>query len=229
MVLDLRASEVDKVRIDTVTMIAEARDGLLTVDTLMLRIGGAVGTGAGTFGLRSDRRGELTLALAIDSLHRLRPYLPGDSALIAPTQSAIARSLRRQRADSLALARRTEVERAARGLAPIALKVIPPEAVRGDSLSGQAALTVRLQGWLRDVSGSGVLDGKDLFVNGNSAQVRSLTPTWSHIVTDTSSARVAGSSSGMSVSGFNIDSLGVGAEYRWQKQHTRDRRRRAGD
>jgi translocation and assembly module TamB len=217
VVLDLRASDVDKVRIDTVTMVAEAHDGLLTLDTLMLRIGGAVGTGSGTFGLRADRRGELTLAVAVDSLQRLREYLPGDSALIAPTQAAIARSLRRQRADSLALARRTEVERAARGLAPIALKITPPSAVRGDSLSGRASLTVTLQGWLRDVSGGGSLNGADLFINGNSAQQLSLKPTWSHIGTDTSSARLTGISRGMSVSGFNIDSLGVGAMYRWQK------------
>ena len=217
VVVNLRASELDRMRVDTVTMTADAHDGVLTLDTLVFRIGGAVATGSGTFGLRAGRTGELTLALSIDSLQRLRPYLPGDSSLVTPTQSAIARSLRRQRADSLALARRTEVERAARGLAPIALKVTPPTPVRGDSLAGSAALTLTLRGWLRDISGEGAIDGKDLFLSGNSALHVAVRPQWSHILTDTSSAQLTGTWHGMSVAGFNVDSLDVAAAYRWQK------------
>ena len=217
VLLDLRASEVDRVRVDTVSLAAEAHDGVLSLDTLMLRIGGAIGTGAGTFGLRKDRTGELTLAVTIDSLQRLRPYLPGDSSLIAPTQAAIMRSLRRQRADSLALARRTEVERAARGLAPIALRVTPPSAVRGDSLAGSASLNVTMRGWLHDISGEGAVEGRNLFLNGNSAEHLTFRPIWSHILTDTSSAALAGESRAMSVAGFNVDSLDVAAGYRWQQ------------
>ncbi len=217
VVLDLRASEVDRVRVDTVSLAADAHDGVLTLDTLMLRIGGAVGTGSGTFGLRQGRTGEIKLAVVIDSLQRLRPYLPGDSSLIAPTQAAIARSLRRQRADSLALARRTEVERAARGLAPIALKVTPPTSVRGDSLAGSASMTLTLRGWLRDISGEGEVEGKNLFLNGNGAQHVTFRPVWMHILTDTSSATLTGESQSMSVAGFSVDSLDLSAGYRWQQ------------
>jgi translocation and assembly module TamB len=216
VVLDLRASEIDRVRVDTVTMSAKAHAGLLTLDTLMLRVGGAVGSGSGTFGLRKGVTGELQLAVAIDSLQRLRPYMKGDSTLIAPTQAAIARSLRRQRADSLALARRTEVERAARGLAPIALRITPPAPVRGDSLAGSAELRVTLRGWLRDISGTGTLDGKNLFLNGNSVQRVAFRPIWANILTDTSSAQINGTADGMSVAGFNVDSLDVAAGYNWQ-------------
>ena len=217
LVLDLRASDVDRIRVDTIAMVAEARDGLLTLDTLVLRVGGAVGGGSGTFGLKNGRSGELTLAIAIDSLQRLRPYLPGDSALIAPTEAAIERSLRRQRADSLDLARRTEVERAARGLAPIALRVTPPAPVRGDSLAGSATVLLTLNGWLRDISGSGSIDGRRLFVNGNSAQQISLRPTFTHLLTETSSARLTGNADAMSIAGFDVDSLRLGAGYAWQK------------
>ena len=217
VVLDLRASQVDRVRVDTVTLSAKAHAGLLTLDTMMLRIGGAVGSGSGTFGLRKGVSGELQLVVAIDSLQRLRPYLPGDTTLIAPTQAAIARSLRRQRADSLALARRTEVERAARGLAPIALRITPPAPVRGDSLAGSAEMRVTLRGWLRDISGDGTLSGKQLFLNGNSAQQVAFTPQWSHILTDTSSAQLSGTAEAMSVAGFNIDSLDLAAGYNWRQ------------
>ena len=217
VVLDLRASEVDRVRVDTVTLSAKAHEGLLTLDTLMLRIGGAVGTGSGTFGLRKGVTGEMQLAVSIDSLQRLRPYLTADSSLVSPTQAAIARSIRRQRADSLALARRTEVERAARGLAPIALRIAPPEPVRGDSLAGSADLRVTLRGWLRDISGGGTLNGKDLFFAGNSAQQLELNPQWLHILTDTSSAQLSGTAQAMSVSGFNIDSLDLAAGYNWRQ------------
>jgi translocation and assembly module TamB len=217
VVLNLRASDVDQVRVDTVTMVAEAHDGLLTLDTLLLRVGGATGTGSGTFGLREGRSGTLNVAITVDSLQRLRPYLPGDSALIAPTQAAIARSLRRQRADSLELAQRTEVERAARGLAPIALRITPPAPIRGDSLAGQAVATLTLQGWLRDISGDGAIEGSNLFLNGNSAKRVAFRPTWRHILTDASSARLTGSAQAMSVAGFNIDSLGVSSGYAWKR------------
>ncbi len=216
VVVDLRASQIDRVRVDTLNMQAAAHDGLLTLDTLILRVGGALGTGSGTFGLREGRTGELKLAVTIDSLQRLRPYLPGDSALIAPTQAAIMRSIRRQRADSLDLARRTEVERAARGLAPIALRIVPPAALPGDSLSGDAALTLTLQGWLKDISGSGALEARNLFVNGNNARRVSLRPAWSHIGTDSSTAALKGQLSGMSVSGFRVDSVDVASSYGWR-------------
>lgn len=217
VVVDLQSSEIDRVRVDSLNMLAEAHDGLLTLDTLVLRVGGALGTGSGTFGLREGRTGELKLALMIDSLQRLRPYLPGDTALIAPTQAAIMRSIQRQRADSLDLARRTEVERAARGLAPIALKIAPPSALPGDSLSGRATLTLTLQGWLKDISGTGALVATDLFVNGNNARSVSLQPTWSHIGTNSSSAEVKGLLSGMSVSGFRVDSVDFASSYAWQE------------
>ena len=222
VVLDLRASEIDRVRVDTVTMSAKAHNGLLTLDTLMLRVGGAVGGGSGTFGLRKGTSGALKLALVLDSLQRLRPYMKGDSAMIAPTQAAILRSLRRQRADSLALARRTEVERAARGLAPIALRITPPSAVRGDSLAGSAELRVTLSGWLRDISGSGAFDGKNLFLLGNSAQRVAFKPIWTHILTDTSTAQLAGTAEGMNVVGFNVDSLDVQSSYSWQQNTLAD-------
>ena len=214
--VDLRASQIDRVRVDTVAMIADAHDGLLTLDTLMLRIGGAVGSGSGTFGLRQDRTGELKLTVSLDSLQRLRPYLPGDTALVTPTQATIARSIRRQRADSLALAQRTEVERAARGLAPIALKIVPPTAIRGDSLAGEATLAVTLQGWLHDISGTGALDALNLFVNGNNARRVTMRPTWSHLRTDSSQASVSGHVGGASLKGFRVDSVAVGADYGWQ-------------
>lgn len=215
-IVDLRSSYIDRIRVDTVALVAEAHDGLLTLDRLLLRIGGATGSGSGTFGLREGRSGELQIAIDIDSLQRLRPYLPGDSALVSPTQAAIARSLRKQRADSLALALRTEVERAARGLAPIALRVTAPAPIRGDSLAGSASLRLTLQGWLRDISGRGEITGKELFVNGTTARQVDVRPTWSHLLTDTSAARIDGAAQFVSVAGFNIDSLSAKAGYQWR-------------
>ena len=217
VVVDLRASAIDRIRVDTVALVAEAHDGLLTLDSLLLRVGEAKGSGSGTFGLRKGRSGELRLALAIDSLQRLRPYLPGDTTQVNPTEAAVARSLRRQRADSVALAVRTEVERAARGLAPISLRITPPAPIRGDSLAGSLGLAVTLQGWLRDISGNGTVDGRDLFLNGNSIQRLFFRPTWSHVLTDTASAQISGASYGMTAAGFAIDSLDLSVSYSWEQ------------
>jgi translocation and assembly module TamB len=217
LALDLRASEVDRVRVDTVALMAQAHDGLLQLDTLLLRIGGTQGRGTGAFGLRADRRGTLSVAIEVDSLQRLRPYLPGDSAQVELTEAAILRSLRRQRADSVALARRTEVERAARGLAPLALRVTAPAPVRGDSLAGRLSLRLTLDGWLRDISGRGNIEGRNLFVNGNNVQRLSLNPVWSHLLTDSASARLTGDADGISAGGYNMDSLRVAAGYAWRR------------
>jgi translocation and assembly module TamB len=217
LALDLRASEVDRVRVDTVALMAQAHDGLLQLDTLLLRIGGTQGRGTGAFGLRADRRGTLSVAIEVDSLQRLRPYLPGDSAQVELTEAAILRSLRRQRADSVALARRTEVERAARGLAPLALRVTEPAPVRGDSLAGRLSLRLTLDGWLRDISGRGNIEGRNLFVNGNNVQRLSLNPVWSHLLTDSASARLTGDADGISAGGYNMDSLRVAAGYAWRR------------
>jgi len=217
VVVDLRASEIDRLTVDTVALVAEARDGLVTLDTLMLRIGGAIGAGSGTFGLRQDRPGRLVARIHLDSLQRLRPYLPGDTALVAQTQAAIARSLRRQRSDSLALARRTQVERLARGLPPLALRVTAPQPVRADSLAGEVTIALTLQGWLRDISGTGSLEARNLFASGTSAASVSLRPSFSHILTDSSEAHFAGNANGIIASGFNVDSLDMEAGYRWRR------------
>lgn len=217
VLLDLRASTVDRIRVDTVTLVAEAHDGLLQLDTLLLRVGGAQGVGSGTFGLRKGRSGSLTVAIDIDSLQRIRPYLPGDSARVALTAAAVQRSLRRQRVDSIALARRTEVERAARGLAPLALRVNAPVPLRGDSLAGRVELRFTLDGWLRDISGSGSVEGTDLFVNGNSVQRLAFLSAWNHLLADSSNARVTGTADAISASGYNVDSLRLGAGYNWRR------------
>ena len=217
VVVDLRASDVDRLRVDTVALVAEAHDGLLQLDTLLLRIGGTQGGGTGTFGLRQGRRGTLNVAITIDSLQRLRPYLPGDTTQVALTQAAIMRSLRRQRADSVALARRTEVERAARGLAPLALRVVAPTGIRGDSLAGKVTLRLTLEGWLRDISGGGAVEGTNLYANGNSVQRISFTPVWRHLLTDSASARINGDADAISAAGYNVDSLRVGAGYTWRR------------
>ncbi len=217
VVVDLRASEIDRLRVDTVALVAGARDGLLTLDTLMLRIGGAIGAGSGTFGLRKDRPGQLVARIHLDSLQRLRAYLPGDTLLVAQTQATIARSLRRQRADSLALARRTEVERLARGLPPIAMRVTAPQPLRADSLAGEVTIALTLQGWLRDISGTGSLEARNLFASGTSARSVALRPSWTHILTDSSEAQFAGNAVGVVVSGYNVDSLDMAAGYRWRR------------
>ena len=217
VVLDLRASNVDRLTVDTVSMVAAAHDGLLSLDTLVLRIGGTQGTGTGTFGLRAGRTGTLQVAIDVDSLQRLRPYLPGDTTTqVLLTEAAIQRSLRRQRADSTNLAKRTEVERAARGLAPLALRVTAPTPIRGDSLAGRATLLLTLSGWLRDISGSGSVEGRDIVVSGNSVQQIAFKPVWNHLLTDSASARVVGTADAISVGGFNVDSLRLAAGYAWR-------------
>ncbi|MCU0625616.1 MAG: hypothetical protein MUF21_03890, partial [Gemmatimonadaceae bacterium] len=134
--MQLRASDVDQIRIDTLALRARAGDGLLTLDTLAVWVGGtSVGAG-GTFGLRRDRTGDLYVAAGIDSLARFAAYLPSDTGVVQPSQAVIDRVLARQRADSARIADSTAIPRLARGLPPVSTRIVPPPPIRRDSIDG---------------------------------------------------------------------------------------------
>lgn len=220
--VQLRASDVDRLRIDTLGLVARARDGLLVVDTATMWIGAtSVGIG-GTFGLRAGRTGDLFVRAEIDSLGRFAAYLPRDTGLVAPTEAVVRRSLARQRADSIRIADSTAVERLALGLAPVATRVTPPPPLRRDSIWGAVRATAKLSGNVEDVSA--VVDAAitDLSVGGNTARRITVGLDVDNFGTRRTAAQARVMLNDVNAGGYQVDSAGVGARYEW-------RNRRIGD
>jgi hypothetical protein len=73
--LFLDSSTIRNVPIDTAVIIAHADSGLLTADSLYVRMPGLQMTGDGSFGLYEDQTGDLTLTLDAPSLHAVEPLV----------------------------------------------------------------------------------------------------------------------------------------------------------
>jgi autotransporter translocation and assembly factor TamB len=76
------SSSIRGIPLDTAAVIAIAHEGLLSVDTLLVRAPGLQAKGTGTFGLTEDQNGDLTLTLDSPSLAEMEPLLSafaGDS------------------------------------------------------------------------------------------------------------------------------------------------------
>jgi translocation and assembly module TamB len=87
---DLNESGVDDLRADQVRIRLALAGGLATVDSSLIRLGGAEAVLDGSFGLVEGRTGVLAFEVAIDSLHGFAAWLPGaDTAVvIAPEAQA---------------------------------------------------------------------------------------------------------------------------------------------
>ena len=220
--LHLRATDIDRIRFDTLGGVLRARDGLLVVDTVNAWIARTSFSVGGAFGLRPGRTGDLYVRAEIDSLSRFAAYLPTDTGLVAPTQAVIDRAVARQRADSLRIAEATSVERLARGLPPVATRVTPPPPVRRDSIAGAVLATARLRGHLEDVSAVVDATASDLSVGGNVARRVFLGMDVEHYGTRRTTAAARLVVNEANAAGYQLDSLGAIVRYGWRDGRLRD-------
>jgi translocation and assembly module TamB len=167
---DVARSDVDSVAVDTLHTRLTIADGMATVDSLAIGASYARVVARGTFGLAAGREGELAYTVEVDSLQGLGRWIPGlaDSVIVPPRPGRTARALARARADSAALATRTEVERAALGTAPPKLQVEEIAGIRRDSVAGSLYTAGTIRGGLKgfDLRGRAALE--DIVARGNS-------------------------------------------------------------
>jgi hypothetical protein len=98
---DVSTSTIDTLAIDSSTIRLRAASGLLTVDTLAVRVPSTRVDLQGTVGLVEGRSGELSYLAHVDSLAALARYFPNDSGKVAPRPAILAERLARARADSV--------------------------------------------------------------------------------------------------------------------------------
>jgi translocation and assembly module TamB len=169
----------------------------------------------GSFGLASNRTGQLAYRIHIDSLgalDRLLPHTAPDTGVVRPRPAVIARAIRRARADSARIARRTEVERLATGRPLERLKVDTPRAIP-IALKGTLYASGMLTGNITNFSTQGALGAMNLDVHGNAARMLVGQYAWMNARTPAAAMAVAVQGDSISASGFGFDSLDARLSY----------------
>jgi hypothetical protein len=95
--VSVQRSRIGRVRVDSVTAILRAEQGVLTADTLDAYVSGTRVAGAGSLGLIEGAYGEAGFSIEIASLLELRPIFMGDSILVRDGLSPLEGELLRVR------------------------------------------------------------------------------------------------------------------------------------
>ena len=210
---DVAASQYDSLAIDSASVRVGIADGMLTAQKLVLAGSRALITGQGTFGLVAGKEGTLTLRGQLDSLQRFARYFPHDTGTVAPRPGRVAQAMKQARADSLELAKRTEVERAVTGAPAPKLKAELPPSVRRDSVSGRVALAATIRGALPRFDVRGRLAGEQLAGFGSTAKTARVDIAWTNARTPQSTLAVGAQLDAASVKGFALDSVDARVSY----------------
>ena len=211
--LDLEASMLDSVDIDSSRVRVTIADGLARVDTIDLRGERTLIGAAGTFGLAPGRSGTLRYRVAVDSLSAFARWIPTDTGVVAPRPGALARATERAREDSAELAQITAVERAATGAPPPAAQVDTPAVVRRDSIAGSLYTVGRVSGGLGGFDMSGRLAAEDVLYNGNVVDAARVEYAWLGARTRASRIVAAADLDSLFAFGFALDSAAVRFAY----------------
>ena len=212
---DFAASRWDSLGIDSGSVRVAISNGLARVERLMAHASKARIDAAGTFGLAAGRTGELRYSVVADSLGAFNRWIPGEQIGVERPRSAlVTRALERARADSMRIARATEVERAATGRAMPRVPADTPSSIARNVLSGKLYAAGTLRGNLKDFDLRGRLSGDNIIARGNSARTLRAEYAWTNARTPDSRIAVALEGKEISFRGFAFDTLEGRLSYR---------------
>ena len=212
---DFAASRWDSLAIDSGSVRVAIGNGMARVERLSAYASKARINAAGTFGLAAGRTGELRYSFALDSLGAFSRWIPGEpTGVVRPRPALVTRALERARADSVRIARATEVERAATGRAMPRIPVDTPRSIAKSVLSGKVYAAGTLTGNIKDFDLRGRLSAEDVIARGNSA--RSLRAEYAWTKARTASSRIAVGLEGGQITfkGFAFDTIDGRLSYR---------------
>ncbi|HEX2722869.1 MAG TPA: translocation/assembly module TamB domain-containing protein, partial [Gemmatimonadaceae bacterium] len=214
---DIQSSMYDTLSINSAVVRLAAANGMARVDTLAVEIAQGVATAGGTFGLAQGKSGQLKYHVAVDSLNRLASLLPPvQPGTVPPRPGIVASRMARVRADSLRVARATEVERAISGQGPPSLAPVDtPRTLSMNELSGSLFADGVATGNIKDFGLKGTASGENIIARGNSVQRFRAQYDWTNALTPRSRVDVDASAARVSASGFDLDS--VQARIKYQK------------
>jgi len=205
--------------VDSALVRVRAADGMLAVDTLAAYGPSTVVAASGTFGLREDRSGTLTYRVQADSLSRWAQFLAArDTAPVAPRPRQGARILAAARADSVRIARATEVERLATGQpgTPMAAVELPTE-IPADSVAGAVYAAGIATGNIRNVDARGRAGAVGLVLRGNTVDEARIEYAVVNGLTDGQAFVVGARLDTVRAAGFALDSVDARIAYQAER------------
>lgn len=211
-------SRWDSLAVDTGSVRVAVANGLATFQKLQLSGAHTSVDVHGSFGLVASRSGTLSYSVTIDSLgalDRLLPHTAPDTGSYRPRPAVVARAVRRARADSARIARRTEVERLATGRPLPKLVVDTPQATP-IALKGSLLAAGRLTGNLQRFDTRGRLGASKLDVHGIAADTIRAEFAWTNARTPQSVMAIGLAGKNVVAAGFAFDSLRTNVTYRGQ-------------
>ena len=211
---NLQASTYDSVGIDSARVRLAAANGVLKVDTLVVRVPHASADVTGQFGLTAAHSGELHYAVNVDSLGAFSRFLPGDTAIVIPRPGILAERTTRARADSARVARATEVQRAINGGVIPPIVVDTPHVLRRNALQGAVRAQGMVRGNIKAFDLAGTLGARDIVAFGNSARTIGAAYTWQDALTPQSRMAIDAQATTVSTAGFFLDTIIAKGSYR---------------
>src|SRR5205085_2529304 len=141
-------------------------------------------------------------------------WIPGEQTGVErPRPVLVTRALERARADSIRIARATEVERVATGRPMPRIPVDTPRAIARSVLSGKLYAAGTLRGNIEDFDVRGRLSGDNIIARGNSARSLRAEYAWTNARTANSRIAVAMEAGQLSVKGFAFDTINARLNY----------------
>jgi Uncharacterized protein involved in outer membrane biogenesis len=206
---DLQGSSYDTLSLTGAKVRLSAANGMATIDTLSIIVPEGVVNAKGSFGLAAGRIGQLTYHVNVDSLNRLGQLLPpATTGEVLPRPGILAGRLAKARADSLRIAKATEVERAITGrAAPTLAKVDTPQVLSMNTLSGALRADGVATGNIKSFGLKGTASGENIIARGNTIGKFNAQYDWTNALSPQSRVDIDAGASRVVAGGFSLDSL----------------------
>jgi translocation and assembly module TamB len=212
---DLQGSSYDTLSLTGAKVRLSAANGMATVDTLSVVVPEGVVNAKGSFGLAAGRTGQLTYHVNVDSLNRLGQLLPpAATGEVLPRPGILASRIAKVRADSLRIAKATEVERAITGRAPPTLAAVDtPQVLSMSTLSGALRADGVATGNIKSFGLKGTASGEKIIARGNTIGKFTAQYDWTNALSPQSRVDVDAAATRIVAGGFSLDSLHTKVTY----------------
>ncbi|MFN2637200.1 MAG: translocation/assembly module TamB domain-containing protein [Gemmatimonadaceae bacterium] len=213
IVANVGPSSVDTLSVDRANVRTTIANGVARIDTLAVEVPQGIIEAKGTFGLAPGKTGTLSYHVAIDSLQRIASLISKDTSVVLPRPGILSSRVAKAKADSIRIARATEVERAVTGRPLPPTVVDTPQAVRMNQLSGSARADGVATGNIKNFSLKGTASGSNIVVRGNTVGSFVADYDWINARTPQSQVRVNAEARSVRAMGFDLDSVGAKLTY----------------
>jgi translocation and assembly module TamB len=213
IVATVSPSTIDTIAVDRANVNVAIAGGIARFDTLAVQLPQGIVEAKGTFGLSPGHTGTLSYHVAVDSLSHIAGFISRDTSIVRPRPGILAGRVAKAKADSVRIARATEVERAVTGMALPRTVVDTPQSVRMNQIEGSARADGVATGNIKNFSVKGTASGSHIVARGNTVGSFTADYDWINARTPQSQVTVNAHARSVSAAGFVLDSVGAKLTY----------------